>query len=90
MISVPFNILPLKVTEADIQVPSTISYNKGYKDAGDYKVPVTVVAKDPNGKNAKTLDAKDFTVKYAYENGKNNAFDTEIVTKVTVTNTTIF
>ena len=48
---------------------------------------MTVVAKDPNGKNAKTLDAKDFTVKYAYESGKNNAFDTEIVTKVTVTNT---
>ena len=87
VISVPFNILPLKVTEADIQVPSTISYNKGYKDAGDYKVPVTVVAKAPNGKNTKTLDAKDFTVKYAYESGKNNAFDTEIVTKVTVTNT---
>ena len=87
VISVPFNILPLKVTKADIQVPSTISYNKGYKDAGDYKVPVTVVAKDPNGKSAKTLDAKDFTVKYAYESGKNNAFDTEIVTKVTVTNT---
>ena len=86
-VSVPFNILPLKVTADDIKVPSTISYNKGYKEAKEYNVPVTVVAKDKDGKNSKTLDTKDFTVKYEYENKGSNVFDTNILTKVTITNT---
>ena len=85
-VSVPFNILPLKVTADDIKVPSTISYNKGYTKADEYNVPVTVVAKDKDGKNSKTLDAKDFTVKYAYEAGKSNTFNTKIYTTVTITN----
>ena len=84
-VSVPFNILPLQVTANDIKVPSTISYNKGYKEAKEYNVPVTVVAKDKDGKNSKTLDAKDYTVEYSYKSGENN-FDTEIVTKVVITN----
>ena len=86
-ISVPFNILPLKVTADDIKVPSSITYNKGYTKAEEYKVPVTITAKDKNGKNAKTLDTKDFSVKYEFKNGASNNFNTEIVTKVTVTNT---
>ena len=86
-VSVPFNILPLKVTANDIKVPSTISYNKGYKEAKEYNVPVTVVAKDKDSKTSKTLDAKDFTVRYEYKNNGSNVFDTNILTKVTITNT---
>ena len=89
-VTVPFNILPLEVKAEYIKVPSTISYNKGYTNAEDYKVPVTVVAKDKNGKNPITLDAKDFTVKYNYDSstGKTgNVFGNKIESKVTVTNT---
>ena len=90
IVTVPFNILPLEVKEDYIKAPSTISYNKGYTNAEDYKVPVTVVAKDKDGKNPITLDAKDFTVKYNYDSttGKNgNVFGNKIESKVTVTNT---
>ena len=88
IVTVPFKILPLQVKPEYIKVPSTISYNKGYTNAEDYKVPVTVVAKDKDGKNPITLDAKDFTVKYDYLNPTaGNAFNNRIVSKVTVTNT---
>ena len=50
-------------------------------------VPVTVVAKDKDSKTSKTLDAKDFTVRYEYKNNGSNVFDTNILTKVTITNT---
>ena len=87
-VTVPFNILPLEVKADYIKVPETISYNKGYNKAEEYKVPVTVVAKDANGKNPITLDAKDFTVKYEYANtSDNNKFGNKIKSTVTVTNT---
>ena len=93
-VTVPFNILPLEVKAEYIKVPATISYNKGYTNAEEYKVPVTVVAKDKDGKNPITLDAKDFTVKYEYTNtDKNNnrkngnVFGNRIKSTVTVTNT---
>ena len=87
-VTVPFNILPLAVQAKYIKVPATISYNKGYTNAEEYKVPVTVVAKDGNEKNPVTLDAKDFTVKYEYTTPANgNIFGNKIKSTVTVTNT---
>ena len=91
-VNVPFNILPLEVKGEYIKVPENISYNKGYDKAEDYKVPVTVVAKDKDGKTAKTLDPKDFTVKYEFVKvspnaSADNTFGNKIKATVTVTNT---
>ena len=91
-VNVPFNILPLEVKDEYIKVPENISYNKGYDKAEDYKVPVTVVAKDKDGKTAKTLDPKDFTVKYEFvqvnpNSSADNTFGNKIKATVTVTNT---
>ena len=91
-VNVPFNILPLEVKGEYIKVPENISYNKGYDKAEDYKVPVTVVAKDKDGKTAKTLDPKDFTVKYEFvqvspNTSADNTFGNKIKATVTVTNT---
>ena len=91
-VSVPFNILPLKVTAEDIKVPATISYNKGYTKEDEYKIPVTVTAKDKDGKNKKVLDEKDFTVKYAFGkdtsgNTQTNLIGSKIYSTVTITNT---
>ena len=91
-VNVPFNILPLEVKDEYIKVPENISYNKGYDKAEDYKVPVTVVAKDKDGKTAKTLDPKDFTVKYEFVQvspnlSADNTFGNKIKATVTVTNT---
>ncbi len=87
-VTVPFKILPLEVKAEYIKVPATISYNKGYTNAEEYKVPVTVVAKDKDGKNPITLDAKDFTVKYNYTNANDtNEIGKKIKSTVTITNT---
>lgn len=86
-VTVPFNILPLAVQAKYIKVPATISYNKGYTNAEEYKVPVTVVAKDGNEKNPVTLDAKDFTVKYEFGSGEKNVIGSTIYSTITITNT---
>ena len=86
--SIPFLIKPL-VVEADyVTVPDDVSINKALTEAGEYKLPVTVVAKDETGKKVeKTLTDSDFTVKYEYEKAFGNDLFNNIITKVTVTNT---
>ena len=87
--TIPFLIKPLVVEPEYVTVPEDVSINKALTAAGDYKLPVTVVAKDETGKKVeKTLTDSDFTVKYEYENKDiaNNLFN-NIITKVTVTNT---
>ena len=65
-VDVPFTINPLEVSEATVTVPETITYNKGYDAASDYKVPLVVTATDPSGKIVKGLSAADYTVSYEY------------------------
>ena len=65
-IQVPFEILPLTVTESSVTVPKTVTYNKGYGEAKDYNVQLVVTAKDATGKIVKGLSADDYTVKYEY------------------------
>ena len=89
--SVKFTILPLEVKADTITVQKTVSINKSYSSAADYKLPLTVVAKDnaTNGKKVeKTLTTSDYTVDYAWENPDTdtNAVGTKIVTSITITN----
>ena len=86
--SVKFTIMPLEVLPKYITVAKTTSINKSYTTAAEYKLPVTVVAKDETGKKvAKTLTASDYTVDYKWEqDGATNAVGTEIKTTVTITN----
>ena len=99
--SVAFLINPLEVTSEYVTVPKNISINKTYTKASDYKVPVTVVAKDHvTGTNShkivKTLEASDYKVEYEFVDGgtksatngtaKNELHD-YIKTTVTITNT---
>ena len=70
-IQVPFEILPLTVTESSVTVPKTVTYNKGYGEAKDYNVQLVVTAKDATGKIVKGLSADDYTVKYEYVDGIN-------------------
>ena len=65
-VDVPFTIKPLTVKESTVTVPETITYNKGYDAASDYKVPLVVTATDPSGKIVKGLSAADYTVSYEY------------------------
>ena len=65
-VDVPFEIKPLTVKESTVTVPETITYNKGYDAASDYKVPLVVTATDPSGKIVKGLSAADYTVSYEY------------------------
>lgn len=44
--AVKFTILPLEVTADTIKVQKEVSINKSYSNAADYKLPLTVVAKD--------------------------------------------
>ena len=88
--AIPFIIEPLKVEASYITVPKDVSFNESYKNASDYKVALTVVAKDREGKKVqKTLAADDFTVKYDWENadGKTgNVKHNNILSTVTITN----
>ena len=61
--------------------------NESYKNASDYKVALTVVAKDREGKKVqKTLAADDFTVKYDWEKAEGNVKHNNILSTVTITN----
>ena len=86
--SVKFTIMPLEVLPKYITVAKTTSINKSYTTAAEYKLPVTVVAKDETGKKvAKTLTASDYTVDYKWKNDNDtNVVGTEIKTTVTITN----
>ena len=77
-VDVLFDIKPLNVKPEYITVPETISYNKGYKNAKEYNVPVKVVAKDPSGKIVKELTDSDYTVSYKYVDGTNKPVDNKI------------
>ena len=68
-VQVPFEILPLTVTESSVTVPKTITYNQGYGEAKDYNVQLVVTAKDATGKIVKGLSADDYSVKYEYVDG---------------------
>ena len=86
--AIPFIIEPLKVEASYITVPKDVSFNESYKNASDYKVALTVVAKDREGKKVqKTLTADDFTVKYDWKDtGKGNEKHNYILSTVTITN----
>ena len=88
--AIPFIIEPLKVEASYITVPKDVSFNESYKNASDYKVALTVIAKDREGKKVqKTLATDDFTVKYDWENagGKTgNVKHNNILSTVTITN----
>ena len=75
-VQVPFEILPLTVTESSVTVPKTITYNQGYAEAKDYNVQLVVTAKDTTGKIVKGLSADDYTVKYEYVDGTNTPENT--------------
>ena len=77
-VDVLFDIKPLNVKPEYITVPETISYNKGYKNAKEYNVPVKVVAKDPSGKIVKELTDSDYTVSYKYVDGTNKPVNNTI------------
>ena len=68
-VDVLFDINPLEVKPEYITVPESVSYNKGYKDAKEYNVPVKVVAKDPSGKIVKELSDSEYSVEYTYVDG---------------------
>ena len=86
-VAIPFIIEPLKVEASYITVPKNVAFNESYKNASDYKVTLTVVAKDREGKKVqKTLAADDFTVKYDWEKTEGNVKHNNILSTVTITN----
>ena len=89
--AIPFIIEPLKVEASYITVPKDVSFNESYKNASDYKVALTVVAKDREGKKVqKTLAADDFTVKYDWEKAEGNVKHNNILSTVTITNKKLY
>ena len=86
--AIPFIIEPLKVEASYITVPKDVAFNESYKNASDYKVALTVVAKDKDGKKVqKTLTADDFSVKYEWKNATaGNVKHNSILSTVTITN----
>ena len=89
--AIPFTIKPLEVKTTYVSVPKDISINKANKTAADYKVGLTVVAKDESGKKVeKTLTANDYTVDYAWKTPTDgNVVGNEIVPTVTSQTKTI-
>ena len=87
--SLNFEIAPLKVSSDTITVPKTTSYDKANRKASDYKLDVTVNAKDSNNKtitvpaSAYTTTAKflDSTNQETDENAKENTIETTVVLK---------
>ena len=88
--SLNFEIAPLKVSSDTITVPKTTSFDKANRKASDYKLDVTVNAKDSNNKTitvpasaytttAKFLDAT--TKQETDENAKENIIETTVVLK---------
>ena len=81
-----FQITPAKVTDDDITANSSVEY-LDTKDAADYKDNLGLVVKAKNSKGKEfTLEAdKDYTVKYSFENNKNE-IGSNIVANITITN----
>ena len=70
---IPFTIQQLTVSEDTVTVPKTVSYEKDYTKADEYKVQLAVTAKDTDKKTiVKALTANDYTVKYEYKAGQKN------------------
>ena len=85
--AIPFTIEPLKVAASYITVPKDVAFNESYKNASDYKIALTVVAKDKDGKKVqKTLTADDFSVKYEWNATTGNVKHNKILSTVTITN----
>ena len=88
--SLLFEIAPLKVTGDTITVPKATSYDKANKKASNYKLDVTVAAKDSNGKSV-TVPASAYTTTSKFidattkleteENAKGNIIETTVVLK---------
>ena len=71
---IPFTIQQLTVSKDTVTVPKTVSYEKDYTKAEEYKVQLAVTAKDTDKKTiVKALTANDYTVKYEYKAGQKNA-----------------
>ena len=70
---IPFTIQQLTVSKDTVTVPKTVSYEKDYTKADEYKVQLAVTAKDTDKKTiVKALTANDYTVKYEYKAGQKN------------------
>ena len=70
---IPFTIQQLTVSKDTVTVPKTVSYEKDYTKAEEYKVQLAVTAKDTDKKTiVKALTANDYTVKYEYKAGQKN------------------
>ena len=67
---VPFTINQLTVSKETVTVPKTVSYEKDYTKAEEYKVALVVTAKDDKKTIVKTLSTDDYSVKYEYKAGK--------------------
>ena len=71
---IPFTIQQLTVSKDTVTVPKTVSYEKDYTKAEEYKVQLAVTAKDTDKKTiVKALTANDYTVKYEYKAGQKKA-----------------
>ena len=84
-----FEIAPLRVSSDTINVPKTTSYDKSNKNASDYKLDVTVNAKDSNGKTvAVPASAYTTTSKFVKADGSDgeNTIDDKIQTTVVLKN----
>jgi len=80
-----FEIAPLRVSSDTINVPKTTSYDKSNKNASDYKLDVTVNAKDSNDKTvAVPASAYTTTSKFVKADGSDgeNTIDDKIQTTV--------
>ena len=78
-----FTINPLTVSEDDVTVPETTLYDKYAKDAADYEVPVTVVARNSKDE-AYTVPVDAYTVKYEYVGANKNKLGNKIKATVTL------
>ena len=93
--NLPFTIKPLEISQDTVTVPETISYDKSYTTANEYKVPLIVTADSPDKTIVKGLSENDFTVEYKFVDGKDsdtvgtakNEIHDEIQATITVTNT---
>ncbi len=89
---VPFIIQQLTVSKDTVTVPKTVSYEKDYNKAEEYKVQLAVTAKDTNKKTiVKNLSTDDYTVSYEFVDGnkngkKQNELHDKIQSTITITN----
>ena len=89
---IPFIIQQLTVSKDTVTVPKTVSYEKDYTKAEEYKVQLAVTAKDTDKKTiVKNLSTDDYTVSYEFVDGnkngkKQNELHDKIQSTITITN----